>query len=564
MIKMSFMRWAVPCLLLLASPAGLLAMDRYDLLVQARSFESRGDEVAALEAFTDYIATHPALTGKKTAAYKKNPQYYLRNLLIAFSGLLEIQQKLGQTEGIRNNTEKLKAIQQDNLFGSKNLYSLAKIYRNAGAISEALACLRTIIDDQVRTPRKSNNKVFVRACQESAEVYQEIGREGDREAVILVLAGSLEQLEFDFKDRYQVGRILLANNREVVGKRVLEDIVRDAQSGRARGEEDAVVRSLVKLLGIQGADPEGMTPLLAAMDQLSAGTELGSSNRYALGIACLNAGEEKRGIALLEGVKKEFPETISARKALFVLGRKAASSSDWDRAIACYSEYVDRYPEPRFFSLKAYSRLIDCQWAKLKDPDLIASEAQHLADVVNDIADFETQLNLARDLKEKGFDELAEATFGLGMVEARNRLQEASQDEERLRILCAVQKYAYPLEKFSLVEDSARQALDLLNGSRKEMLSTSERGRYYKSQTYIWLGQTYRKTARDEAAITTLSEFLNEFPESRDADYVRYTLAEILDEKGDRSRAKGLYDKVAAGIWKERAANNLKTQGQAQ
>jgi tetratricopeptide (TPR) repeat protein len=182
---------------------------------------------------------------------------------------------------------------------------------------------------------------------------------------------------------------------------------------------------------------------------------------------------------------------------------------------------------------------------------------------VNDIADFETQLNLARDLKDKGFDELAEATFNLGMIDVRNRLQDALEDEERLRILSIIQKYACPLEKFSLVEDSAREALELLGDPTKEKLKKSEKVRFFKSQTYIWLAQAYQKTKRPEDAINTYTDFLTEFQESRDANYVRFSLAEIYEGKGDLARAKGLYEKIDGGVWKERASNKLKKQGQS-
>ncbi len=556
-----FLRWLILGTLLTVPPSQAFALDRYDLLTLARSLESQRQSVDALQAYADYIDSHPAVAGKKSGSYNKNSQYYLRNLLIAFSGMLDLQRELGQSAATKETLSRLREIRKNNLFGSKNLYSLGKIYREHGDPNEALACLRQVVDDQKKYPRKTNNKVFVRSCSDLIDIHRSLGQDREVEGILSVAEMSLGEMEYDFKDRYRIGKLLLDNGKEGAGAAVLGAILNEVEREGVT-EEEAVVRTLVKLLQIHSGEREKRAPFVATLDRLEKEGSLGPGNRYALGIACLNAGEEARGIALLERVKDHSPETTYARRALFVLGRRAASAGDLSEAIRHYADYVERYPEPRFFALKAYSRLIDCQWALLKDPDVMAAQARLLADVVNDIADFETQLNLARDLKDKGFAELAEATFDLGMLDARSRLQKAD-DEERLRILCTVQKYAYPQEKYQLVEDSASQALAILEDPEKGNLRTSERARFFKEQTYIWLAQTYRDTLRTEEAIRTLSNFLVEFEGSRDADLVRFTLAEIYEGKGDIPKANGLYQKIGAGVWKDRAEKNLKKQGHA-
>lgn len=550
--------------LLLLPPSQTWAMDRYNLLSQARSAVSQGKQAEALDRYSEYITTHPAVTGRKTAAYKKNSQYYLRNLLIAISGQIEMQRALGRVQDVQKSLSHLRQIQQDNWFGSKNLHSLAELYKENGATAEALSCLNTIVSDQKRSPRKTNNKVFVRACKDLIEICRSLSMDQQVAEVMLVISSSLEQFDFDLKDRYQIGMILLEKGDKDAGQKVLSGIVHELNLENLTGEENAIVSSVVKLLELNAADREATSCLLATLDEFSEVYELTPRNQYSLGIACLNARQEKRGLQLLEKVKNSFPETTHARKALFVLGRAAASSSEWDKAIGYYTEYIDKYPEPRFFSLKAYSRLIDCYWARFKDPDLVDTEVHRLADIANDIADFETQLNLARDLKDKGYDGLAEATFDLALGDAQRRLQGDIDAEERLRILWLLQKYSFPLEKHSLVEEFAHETLSLLSAPANAKVNSSEKARFIKSQAYIWLAQTYQKTKRTDDAIKVYSDFLTEFQDSRDVNYVRFALGEIYEGKGNLDHAKGLYGKIDGGVWKDRARVKLNNQGRIQ
>lgn len=550
---------------IVVSPCLSLAMDRYDLLSQARVFSTQGKKLEALNVYTEYISTHPTVTGKKSANYKKNSQFYLKNILIAFSNMIEIQESLGQQQDVKNNILRLKSIQQDNFFGSKNLYSLGKIYKEYGETSEAIICFNKIVYDQIQSYQQSNNKVFIRSCIDLLEIYRTSNQVEKTASVITAITKSLALFnDFDLKDRYQIGKILLDNGDSEAGKNVLNAIIRDVNVEKFAEEEVAVVNTLVKLLKLNSSNHEETDRLLSKIDEFSKVQELSSGSQYSIGIACLNSGQQNRGIYYLENVKNRFPNTNYARKSLFVLGRVSASSSDWDKAIQYYAEYVDSYPEPRFFSLKAYSRLIDCYWAKYKNPNLIDAEVRHLADITNDIADFETQLNLARDLKDKGYDGLAEATFDLGISDAQIRLKTDLNYEERLRILWILQKYSFPMEKFSKVEEFARESLRLVNDPVNTRQNSSEKALFFKSQTYIWLAQVYQKTKRAEDARKVYSDFLAEFQGSKDADYVRFSLAEIYEEKGEQSHAMNLYQEIGEGVWKVRASKKLSGQGRVQ
>lgn len=557
-----FLRWLLLGALFLVPLTEALAMDRYDLLIQARGHESERRISEAIATYANYIDTHPAVVGNKTGPYKKNAQYYLKNLLIAFSGMLDLQQQAGDLAAVKEGLERLRGIEGNNLFGSKNLYSLGKIYRDHDALPDAITCLRKVVDAQEKSPLKTNNKVFIRSCYDLAEIYHSQGQDRDVESILGAVEKSLAEADYDFKDRYRIGSLLLDHGKNDKGAEIMAGILKDAEI-EGVAEEKAVVRTLVKLLELSGGDSSKRTSIIAVLTRMEEGGVFDPGSLYVLGIACLNADETAQGVILLDKVRMQAPETNYARRALFVLGRRAASDGSWDEAIRHYADYVNRYPEPRFFALKAYSRLIDCQWAKLKDPAVMAEQSRHLADIVNDIADFEAQLNLARDLNDKGFPELAEATFELGMLDVRNRLQRTTDAEERLRILCAVEKYAYPLGKFQLVEDSAKEALAIIGDSGPGGSKSSEKIGYFKEQTYIWLAQTYRDTQRVDEAISTLERFLAEFEGSRDADFVRYTLAEIHETKGNGHKSRALYEKIGGGVWRDRAEKKLKKEGEA-
>ncbi len=552
------------CILFLLPSSPTLAADRYYLLLDARVLVSEGHQAEAMAKYLEYIDSHPAITGKRTAAYKRNSQYYLRNLLIAFSNLLDQQRKAGLNQEVLGTLDRLQQVQKDNWFGSKNLYKLARIFKENGDLQKAVPYLQTIISDQIKDPKRTNNKVFVRACTDLIAIHRSTGNARQVTAVLLSAARGLEQFGFDLKDRYRIGRLMLENGDEKNGQKILADMIQSMSLDDLNAEEDAIIRAVVKLMNINANDANVTTAPLVTLDKFGNAHELSPRNQYSLGIACLGSGKKQRGIKLLEKIKDSYPETTYARKALFVLARMAANASDWTKAIDHYAEYIERYPKPRFFSLKAYSRLIDCQWAQMKDPRLTEAETHRLADLVNNIADYETQLNLARDLKDKGFDKLADATFEMGMADAQNLLQTHLEDEDRIRILWTIQKYAYPLEKFSVVEDSSHQLFRLLADPAKAQLRSSEKGRFFKAQSYIWLAQTYRDTARLDEAVKAYSNFLTEFPKSKDANYVRYSLAGTFEQKGDLPRAKGFYEKIDAGVWKKRASQKLHKQGQPQ
>jgi tetratricopeptide (TPR) repeat protein len=182
---------------------------------------------------------------------------------------------------------------------------------------------------------------------------------------------------------------------------------------------------------------------------------------YKLAVKYLKCDRTEEGVQLLEYISKAHSKGATGRKALFLLGRVAQSRENWDEAISYFESYIQQYPDPLFFALKAYSRMIDAYWSKDADIKLAEKDASLLADIVNQLADYETQLNLARDLKWMGMDELASATFNLGANAAEKDARKHAGTYKALRIHWLLTKYAQAIERFDLAEKNGKMALTL-------------------------------------------------------------------------------------------------------
>jgi tetratricopeptide (TPR) repeat protein len=353
----------VPCLfafvLLNLVPVQSRAEDRYYLLLQARAANDAGEIARANSIYQDYLAGHPAVTGRKQGAFKKNPQYYLSTLLRAAGDLIDLQRASGDFQGVGATLALLERVESDNFFGSKNRYTMATLFEENGDQDKALKRLRRIVEEQIQSPLQGNNKVFLRTVARLVTYCQEQGAEEEILSLKEKLKNSISVFGFDIIDREQIGSLLLNLGEKELAEQVLSEIVFQARGQDFDTEEHAVVRALTKLLKLKGDNLPESGRLMASLDEARGGRELTPANQYALGLACLNGADPQRGLRMLKHLTETRPEAIQARKAMFVLGRAFASSGDWEQAIRYYGEYVVKYPEPRFFSLKAYSRLID-------------------------------------------------------------------------------------------------------------------------------------------------------------------------------------------------------------
>jgi tetratricopeptide (TPR) repeat protein len=119
-------------------------------------------------------------------------------------------------------------------------------------------------------------------------------------------------------------------------------------------------------------------------------------------------------------------------------------------------------------------------------------------------------LNLARDLKWKGMDEMASATFSLGLSSAETFISENKNTYKALRAYWAIEKYAYAMDRFDLVEESANQVLEIVNNLKNAPLRSerSEKVEHIKSQTYLWLAKVYRERQEHSEAARFLKMFI--------------------------------------------------------
>lgn len=563
LIKMVFTALCGSAMVILAAAGSVSAFDSYRLIQDGHIALDLGRTSEAEALFERYIDSHPATSGEHSPKYRKRRQYYIKNLLTAYSDLLDIYRETGKEAEFTWRLSTLKATFENGDFSDKNVYNLTEIYLALGREEDAEPLLEQIVQNNVISHYPYNTKVMLRAASKLVQIYKAKGKTEAMEDLLATLVTHYPDPGFDITDKYNLALLYLGNGRETQGAGLLNEIVAEEPFDFRSPYVHTLTRTYAKLLNIsrEKVAPVARRKLLAQL--ASGGVEnLSPGNSYILAVALLNAGEKKEGRRLLDILSTGYPETVWARKSLFLCAREAMSNKEWDTAIDRYTAYIARYPEQTFFILKAYSGLLDAHWARdgnLEDQNI---RVGLFADILNEVADYETQLNLARDLKDKGYDELADATFELGLAGARNRLRKPLEDEERLRLHWIIQRYAHPLGKFELVEDSCRAALDLLDDPAAANLASSEKSRFIKSQTYIWLAKTYKETGRTEKAAKTFADFLTEFPEGSDANFVRYSLAEIYEESGDFPRAEGLYEKIDSGVWKERASRNLTKQGQ--
>ncbi|MDY6823010.1 MAG: tetratricopeptide repeat protein [Thermodesulfobacteriota bacterium] len=289
-------------------------------------------------------------------------------------------------------------------------------------------------------------------------------------------------------------------------------------------------------------------------------TQLSSYEKYKLAILFLNADQEAEGIRLLKCLKAE--RSLNGRKSLFVLGRVAAAKRDWNSAINYYNEYIDKYADQNsFFTLKAYSRLIDAYWARGDSRKTVRHHAEQLADIVNNISDFKTQFIMANDLRRKGLPDLASATFNIALAAAKDRIAKDKDDYEKIETRFLVARYACRMKKFDLVSDYADHALDSIKNLNFQHYSNEriERINYINAQTHLWLAQAANAQQDYFRAIAWLKTFLSRFPNSSDAGYARCMMGRAYRKIGRTSDAVNILQRIQTDdVWGKKARKILK------
>ncbi|MCD6199488.1 MAG: tetratricopeptide repeat protein [Deltaproteobacteria bacterium] len=541
------------------------ALDKYYLLKKGNIARDEGKIEEAIEYYQEYIESHPTTRWAHSNQYHKRIQYYIRNLLIAYSNILDIYKENGESEPLDKWIKKLKDAYFSSSFGSKNMYSLARIYLDNGLSPDAIILFEQIIREQEKNHNPNNNKVMLRAYSKLLKIYKSQGKNEKATSLIGSLRSNYPASDFDLKDKHKLAALYLKYGMETDGEELLREIIDEGDFHSDSSNINVLIKTYSKLLKIchNKKDRDCVEQLAEQISHKFSAPGLSPNNMYTLAIAYLKCGKKEEGSRFLTEITDHYSYTTFGRKALFLLGRLSQSNKDWDSAIGYYAEYVKRYPDPPFFALKAYSRLIDSYWSRDANMELVQDETRDLCDIVNGISDFETQLNLARDLRWKGMDEMASATFSLGLSSAMTFISENKNTYKALRAYWTIEKYAYAMDRFDLVEESANRVLEIVNKLKNASLRSerSEKVEHIKSQTYLWLAKVYRERQDHPEAARFLKMFIENYPNHKDMDYARYELGMVCEDENDSEEAISMYRKIGDGMWKRKAEKRLSILG---
>jgi outer membrane protein assembly factor BamD (BamD/ComL family) len=568
------------------------AADRYFLLEQGNRALDEGDLHRAVKRYEEYIVRHPTSLDALSASYISRKQYYIRNLLTAYKNLLDTYRRIGDGEALAQWIARLDQLASRSDVGLKNLYTVGRLFLEHDSREKAVTLFESIFERHLRDYSPYNNKAVLKACSKLAEIYRSQG-EVDREGRLMAsLQANFPNQDFDPHDLYRLADIYLDCGAETSGSVVLEQIVDMLDQEFVSAYQQPQMRAYLRLrqLAHNRDDTAAVDKWTDALVAFCANPGLRPHTRYRIAVAMLECGQEAFGIDLLGELSDHHPYDPCGRKALFLLGRVSQKRRDWDLAIRYFEKYIERYPNPPFFALKAYSRLIDAYWAKGDALGWTETETRILADIVNEIADFETQLNMARDFKWKGAGQLAAATFNLGLSAARAFIHQEGDSYEALRAYWMIAKYAHAFtgkeveppenidglvaehtrlavqeleeeqaSKRDLVEDSANRILELVPKVRAAATESDQRKRiqYISSQALLLLADVKKQQGEHSEAENLWKRFLNSHPHHKERNFARYELGKLYEETGRQEEAGTIYHGIDRGMWQKMASERL-------
>jgi outer membrane protein assembly factor BamD (BamD/ComL family) len=461
----------------------------------------------------------------------------------------------------------LESLQLEGGLGANNLYQAGWILLKNKRENAAASIFESIVAEQCEAYNPMHNKVLLRSCGKLIEIYQQKGEAIKQTNLLKKIQNKFPTKDFDPRDLYRLAGIYQDCGMDKESNKLLHQIADkddfNSSSPYLHARMDAYARLLEiayqedKSAASANKPGNALGKWIARLSQKYPHESLPATTSYKLAVKYLKYDRTEEGIQLLEYISKEHPKSATGRKALFLLGRVAQSQEHWDKAIAYFESYIHQYPDPLFFALKAYSRMIDAYWSKEGDINLAQKDAGLLADIVNQVADYETQLNLSRDLKWMGMDQLAEATFNLGASAAEKEAQKHPGTYKALRIRWLITKYAQAIELYDLAEKNGKMALTLarqLNHKNNgKSYSKPEKTEYIESQIYLWLAKIYETQERYNEAEPLLRLFMNRYPDDKENAYAGFALGGVLEKLGRVQDAADTYATVSHGIWKEKA-----------
>ncbi|GLI34005.1 tetratricopeptide repeat protein [Desulforhabdus amnigena] len=318
----------------------------------------------------------------------------------------------------------------------------------------------------------------------------------------------------------------------------------------------AVLRTYGRLLKYytDKKNPSAATDLLSRMACLPV-SDFDDRDIYRYAMLHLKYGDREESFKILKGIVQDHPDSTSSQRALFVLAKEAQRARDYSGAINYYGMYIKRYPKNTYFVQKACQRIVDC-YVSQKDKTLSKEFMKQAADWVNGVSDYRSQLDLARDLKFKGMDQMAEAVFHTGHAAAMQVIDNQPQSEEALKAYLEITRTAHELEQYTIAENAAQAMLNDFNEQGDES-DAGKSMRYMKSQAYLWLAKIYKENEQYHDAAVMLENFLRLYPKNKDTDYALSELSLVYEKMGNMKKASEVFAKVQSQFWKEATEKRL-------
>lgn len=555
--------------LIISVSENAIAYDQYYLLKQGHEAKNTGDTYGAIQSYQDYINSHPfskhlnsskaALLGASGTPSNSN-QYLLRNLLIAYENLFDVLRENGQREEINVWLTNLKAIYKPGSFGSKNSYNLARVLQENDRLTDSTMLLEDIVTRQIEEYKPGNNKVLLRAAGKLMKIYAKQGKT-EQQLILLKNLQQCQKSEFDNKDKLKLATLFLKNAQtKKKGEQLLTEIIDRADNDPSMNTA-TLLKAKISLMECkyQNKDKEGLDCIANQCSTLILNDNLSPSSSYELAVAFLKYNKKNEGKKLLRKISIKHPDTIWARKSLFLLGRTALSEEDWDTAIEHYSAYIERYPEQTFFCLKAYSNILDAYWSRDGDLEKQQLQIDQFADIINQTADYETQLNMARELSYKGFPQLADSTFILGYTNAQDTISSYQASLSTMRVNWQLTKYGFEVGRYSIARESGELVIEQHAQLYDSLTDTKEKEKadHYLSRTILWLAKLYEGTHENNKAKEVLQRFVVDFPHDTDTDYATYQLGRLFEQDKQFPEAIELYQKIEKAQWRKKANQAL-------
>lgn len=432
-------------------------------------------------------------------------------------------------------------------FALRPYFKNAQKAEEAGDYDRALSFYNKVFE---RFPYET--KSVLRAYDHILNIYKIRKDSRKKKDLLIYLKNKYPDKSFDVRDSERLSLIFLKYGEVDEALKLKWKIITEPSPQYTK----TVLRTYARLFKYyrDKKDNDQLSKLLDSLSFFPTGA-VEADDLYEFAMLQIKYGSTTDALNALKKIVRDYPNTLSSRKALFVLAENAQKAKDCDLAIDYYTTYIRLFPDNTFYVQKAYQRIVDCHLLK-GDVSLSEDLMKQLTDWLNGVSDYRSQLNLAIDLKSKNRDLLAETLFTSGYRQAEKLIAENPETYDALKAYLEIQRAAHALWKFGILEQAALATLsnfDNLKGGTE----FNNNVRFIKSQAYLWLAKTYREQERYDEAVKVLEDFLAHYPEHKDKDYALYELGRAYEHKGLTEKAKENYLTVTSEPLKLRAQERL-------